>query len=196
MILTIALAFLCVIGYSLTSASAEENNINLGLNKSVTGIITDDDPSDYYTFTLSEAGKLSLDVSSYMSYMNVVLYDENHDVIMEKYSFEDADENNPTPWKEGEYLEPGTYTVKVSQEDDYTGKYRLKATLNAANNNEVESNNGIDLAQQLTLNESQITGLISWNDTSDYYKVNLTKSGKLSVDFSSYYGVREYRYLR
>lgn len=185
-VLTITLAFLCVIGYSSTSASAAENSTNLGLNKSVSGVITDDDPSDYYTISLGEAGKLSLDVSSYMPYMNVALYDENHDVIMENSSFEDADENNPTPWKEGKYLEPGTYTVKVSQEDDYTGNYRLNATFNAANNNEVEPNNGIDLAQPLTLNESQITGLISWNDSTDYYKLDVKKAGKLSVDFSSY----------
>ncbi|MBO2535682.1 Ig-like domain-containing protein [Rummeliibacillus suwonensis] len=183
--LTIAIAFFISFGLSFDRASAD-GEVNLSLGQTISGIITDDDTIDYYKITIPKAGKLSLEVSSYMEWLDVELYDENHDIVISEDNFSGADDNNPIPWKEGEYLEAGTYTVKVSQDSDYTGKYSIKSTFKASNNNEIESNNGTDIAQSLTLNKTKVTGQISWNDSADYYKVTLTKPGYLSVLISSY----------
>ena len=106
--LTIAIAFFISFGLSFDRASAD-GEVNLSLGQTISGIITDDDTIDYYKITIPKAGKLSLEVSSYMEWLDVELYDENHDIVISEDNFSGADDNNPIPWKEGEYLEAGTY---------------------------------------------------------------------------------------
>lgn len=85
-------------------------------------------------------------------------------------------------------LEPGDYYLEVYNKydwDDNTGKYILKTSFTPANNNEKESNNGTIEAQALPFSQT-VTGFLSWNDTIDYYKFTLPKSGKVTFNSVSY----------
>lgn len=152
----------------------------------ITGLISWNDDADYYKVKLEKAGLLSLYVSSYVEELNVNIYDADNNQIMENWDFSDASRTNSIPWTGKEYLEAGTYIIKVAKNSDYTGKYILKTSFTEAGNNEIEPNNGTDLAQNLEPNSNKITGLISWNDDADYYKVKLEKTGELSLNVSSY----------
>ncbi|MFJ8261943.1 Ig-like domain-containing protein [Rummeliibacillus sp. NPDC094406] len=117
--------------------------------------------------------------------MNIDILDDNYESIMSDNGFSGASENTAIPTNLSTYLEAGTYYIKVS-EDGENGRYKLKANFTEAKNNEKELNNGVDQAQTISANTQKVTGLISWNDTADYYKVKITKAGKLTVDTYSY----------
>ncbi len=184
---SLVLAVLCYVWVQHADvAYAESTSTELQIGQEISSNITNDVGSEYYKVTLKQPGLLSIKVTSYMNFLNVNVYDENNDEVMSKWNFTGANSVNPIPWMGSEYLEAGTYTIKIAQNSDLTGKYKLTTSFTAANNNESESNNGADLAQTLATNSKQITGLISWNDSEDYYKVKLTKPGLLTLNISSY----------
>ncbi|OMC89211.1 hypothetical protein BK128_04620 [Viridibacillus sp. FSL H7-0596] len=177
--------YICIVQLPSTG-HAESRNVDLPFGKEVTSYITEDVDTEYYRVKLDEPGLLSVTVSSYVSYLDVEIYDEDNDKVMGNWDFSGANNVNPIPWKGSEYLEAGKYTIRVAKESNQTGKYKLKASFTAANNNEKEPNNGQDLAQKLALNSQKVMGLISWNDNVDYYHVKLNKAGLFSIELSSY----------
>lgn len=165
------------------SVSAETNQ-SLELGKKVTGEITEVVKSETYEIQIGKPSLVSIELSSYIYDMKISFLDSNGKQITNNYvSY--GSPANPQKWFKEEYLEAGTYYIKVDKTGNYTGKYEIEVHAEATNNNEPEPNNGTVEAAPLTFDQ-QVTGLISWNDDLDTYKVTLDEPGKLSIDFSSY----------
>lgn len=175
---------------SLFSSSVKAETETLQFGTQVTGSITEDNPSQTYEITLEKPGIINIDFASYIYEVRLDVYDSYGNEVFDTQYISSGSSTNPKQWFGSEYLEAGTYYIKVSQYYDYTGTYNLKVNYEPTNNNELEPNNGTEQAQILGLNQS-VTGLISWSDSQDFYKIDMKKAGKININFSSYiYEVR------
>ncbi|WP_026830324.1 Ig-like domain-containing protein [Exiguobacterium antarcticum] len=160
----------------------------LTFGKKTRGFISEQDDRDVYKISVPRGGRLTLDTSSYVKEgANLSLVDAYNEEIWNKY----LRSTELTPGKENQsiYLEKGDYYFFVDRGyPGYTGIYEVNATFKAANNNEVEPNNGSIEAKNLAFYK-KITGLLSWNDTDDYYKITIPKKSNVTLDFSSYIDV-------
>ncbi|WP_214847350.1 Ig-like domain-containing protein [Exiguobacterium sp. s193] len=149
------------------------------------GLISEQDDRDVYKVVLPRAGSLSLDFSSYAQEgLEITLTDSYNKSIFNDYV--NSTETTPGKLLESTDLEAGTYYVSIDRSYvSDTGIYNLLASFKAAGNNESEPNNGVVEAQKLALYK-KMTGLLSWNDTDDYYKIVLPKKSTVTLDFSSY----------
>ncbi|MEH6943451.1 Ig-like domain-containing protein [Bacillus sp. JJ722] len=178
--LLLGLAFL------LPSSKVAAAEIDLPINQSVSGVLSKGDPSQTYKIVLPEAGRLSFNLISYVDkYTNFNLYNEKNESVFSDYST--GSSKSPAKYSKAEDLEPGTYYLKIydSRNDGDRGSYTVQLSFNPAKNIEVEPNNGTVEAQTLAFNK-EIVGFLSWNDSVDFYKITIPKSGSLTIDLSSY----------
>ena len=170
-----------------TKTAFASSPIDLPLNASVSGYITDSDDQQIYAIHLSNAGRVTVKLDSYIGGVNIALEDSEGKEVFQNYVY-GGNSADPAKWSNWKDLEAGTYYVKVDQEGSYTGKYDLKVNYDAIGNNEIEPNDGTAQAQLIKLNSQTVTGLISWNDSKDVYKVVLPKAGRVTVKLDSYIG--------
>lgn len=174
-------------GIHLFEKKAVAAEFNLPFNTNVQGVLTKDITSNTYTVELNKAGRFFLNVTSYVdSNTYIQLSDNENNVIIDDYT--SGSSKSPAKYTNWVDLEPGKYYVEIFNKydwDENIGNYTLKATFTAANNNEVEENNGTVNAQPLKFNQA-VTGFLSWNDEVDFYKVKLPKAGRLHIDLNSY----------
>ncbi|MEI2358210.1 Ig-like domain-containing protein [Mesobacillus zeae] len=178
---------------SFTPANNNETEPNNGtvqaqpliFGKPITGYLSWNDSKDVYKITVPKAGRLTLDLSSYVdTWTSISLIDDENDTILE--GTVDGNSKNPAWVKEWVDLEPGTYYLSVdNHNDDSIGKYIITATFIHANTTEKEPNNGITEAEHLPYHQTK-TGFLSWNDSLDVYKIKVPKSGPVSFSLSSY----------
>lgn len=182
-------------GVHLFQKKAEAAEFNLPFNTEVHGVLTKGITSNTYNLVINEAGRLTLDLTSYVDKNTYIqLLDNNNKKIWDTRTT--GSSLNPAKLNKWVDLEPGKYFLKINGNDywdENTGKYILKATFKKAGNNEIEPNNGVIEAQAITFNQL-VTGFLSWNDTIDMYKITLKKPGRLGIDISSY--VDSYTYIR
>ena len=79
-----------------------------------------------------------------------------------------GNESTPSTWADGQWVEAGTYLVKVADGWGNYGNFWLKATYKAAGNNETEPNDTYVQATKMTLNK-KMRGLRSAKDADDWY---------------------------
>ena len=149
-----------------------------------TGFISWNDDTDVYKIVVPKAGNVYINMTSQINYLNAYLKDSNGNQIDYK-SLNNGSSQSPATWSESVDLEPGTYYITVSRSSGYTGTYNLGVKFTAANNNDVEPNNGTVTAQTLTLNANPTTGFISWNDDTDVYKIVVPKAGNVYINMTS-----------
>ena len=165
----------------------------LPLIGSVNGQIAINDITDFYQIELPVSGKLILDMTAYMSYHSISLYNEDGNEIWAKKN---------VPWDSSAGIQHGTYSmhlldgiyyIKVTGEynrgnafNEYSyGNYTLKTDFVNANANEVEPNNSLATAQWIVPNKT-IQGQIALNDTYDFFQFTLTREMNLKVAMTSY----------
>lgn len=188
---------------SFTSAQATETEPNSSLDQAnsitlgsqIRGVIAENGDTDFYKFTLTSSGKVSLDVTSYIEYYSLLLFDGSGNRLW--YS-----DNNP--WnstvgfrndKYGIYLEKGTYYLQVRgrryyyenayMDSNHQGTYTIGTSFTSAAATEVEPNNSIAQANSVNLGGS-VRGVIAINGDYDFYKVTLTGADKVYADVTSY----------
>jgi hypothetical protein len=186
--ITIILLVLGSIGPFAASTAAASSQSELAIGDKASGEISEENGEQIYKIDLLEAGRLTVNISSYFEHMDVQLHDFNGEEIWDS-SVLYGEENNPEKWSNQVDLEAGTYllTIKQGNWGVTTGSYIVEADFKPAENNEVEPNNGTEIAQLLTLDEQTVQGFLSWSDSVDYYKVQLPQAGKLTVNASSYF---------
>ncbi len=157
---------------------------NLTLGNSTTGYVSEDNDTNVYRFTVSTPGKVTLNMTSYVERYDFLLYDSNGKEIW-------SDEWNY--WNSSLeyindiynlYLEKGTYSLEVKGYDGKE-KYVLKTSFLSSNTNVPEPNNSFSEAQKVNFG-TMYTGQTSWNDEFDNFKFTLTKSGRVSINLTSY----------
>lgn len=139
------------------------------------GTISQEGEMDFYRVTIPSAGWLSVNYQGFDvedSYVQVQNYDQSYTYW--KYELYTTSNIAPKTTSKTMALEAGTYIIKVYGYGNHTGKYRLKASFEAANNNEKEDNNTFVNAMALG-NGNLVTGFLSIDDTVDFYKFTLNE---------------------
>ncbi|WP_062755516.1 PPC domain-containing protein [Parageobacillus toebii] len=181
------LALIFTIPFLKTNTAFASSSTDLPFDTSVSGYITDTDDQQIYTINLKQAGKVTVNLDSYIGWVNIALEDSDGNEVFDQY-VSGGDPMDPVKRSFSEDLEAGTYYIKVYQESNYTGKYDLRVNYEVVPNNEIEPNDGTVQAQPLAVNSQTVTGFISWNDSKDVYKVVLPKAGRVTVNLDSYIG--------
>ena len=166
----------------------EANRIHLG--ETINGLIAMNDAMDFYKFTIANSGKVSLDITAYMRYYTISLYDMEGTLLYDVY---DKEFNSTVGFRNDKYdiyLEKGSYYIKITgyRQNDWdasTGKYTIVTSYTNANATETEPNNIAEQANEIKFN-AEVVGLIGCNDVLDFYKFNMDKSGSLNIDITSY----------
>ena len=171
----------------------------LPLYETVHGQIALTDINDFFKIELPASGKLVLDMTAYLSYHSIVLFNEDGNEI---WSEENVRWDASAGKQHGSYsmhLIAGTYYIKVTGEynrgnvwNEFAyGNYTLTTDFVNANANEVEPNNNISQAQWISPNKVY-NGQIALNDKYDFFQFTLTREMDLNIDltaFMSYHSI-------
>ncbi len=169
---------------SIAEASA------LNFNTLTNGQIAINDRNDYYKIILPSAGRISIDITSYMQYYCLVIYN----TAGEELWYTDYNEwISTTGMRKDNHkidLTAGTYYLKANgyrNSDWYasTGNYSFKVTFASAYETKLEPNNSIVEASILTLGSS-VKGQIATNDRNDYFKINISNNCTININITSY----------
>ncbi len=167
---------------------ADANKVTLG--NTITGQISENDDYDMFQFSLDEAGCVSLDITSYMRYYCIYLYNSDGTEIWY------TDENEWTSsvgYRKDTYdlyLEAGNYYMKITgycwgTGSKSTGKYTVNTKFTASNTSLAEDNNSFATAKKISWNTSYI-GQISINDDFDTYQFEVNSDKTVVVNITSY----------
>ncbi len=176
--------------YDTASDDSIATAIEMDLEDTASGSITESDDLDYYKFTLPSAGCLTLDMASYMRYYCIRIYDS------------DGEEVWCTEWNEwtktvgyrrdsyNVYFEKGLYYMQINgyRYQNYyksTGKYECKISFLSSGVNNNEDDNTFASANKVKLGDEMI-GQISENDDYDIYKYELSHTGCVTLDMTAY----------
>ena len=175
------------------SVSAAGNTANTAtsytMGNTVYGSITDSNTKDYYKFTLSTSGKITLNVTAYIyrSYYNI--YDSNLNQVWAsgKKNWNSATE--VMTLSEEIYLTSGTYYFMVEKYYTDTGNYNFKMNFASSGESFKETtggtNNSFSSANSISLN-TKYNGQIAVNDDKDFYKFTLSSSRKITLNVTAY----------
>lgn len=186
---------------ALAVAEAEDNNSMataqiLTPGEAVDASIADKEDADVYRIVLPQSGELNLNVTSYLEYYSIFLYDSTGEQM---WCAESNQWNSVVGFRQDVYsfdLAAGIYFVTVNgvnhhtvgiyhYYDKYVGNYSLTPTFVSANTTETEPNNSAAEGTPIALESSNV-GQIARNDRFDFYKLNLTESGQLALEITSY----------
>ena len=149
-----------------------------------TGTITKDYDTRYYTITVPKPGYVTVQCNIFFEPCSVwLLTGDMQTTILEKYWMR-GNASSPATYSEGQWVEAGTYLIKVYGDSSGTGNFWLKATYKAAGNNETEPNNTYTQATKLTLNQKK-RGLRSAQDADDWYVFTVPEERQLTLLFAS-----------
>lgn len=176
------------LGFTAGSTFEQEYNNTLStaspiaLNENYQSHLQYNDDIDFYKFTLSKKGKLSIilpNVSS-KSWMYRLFDSQGNEYPW--YGYTDYNELAKGNSITSIGLPAGDYFLRVSR---YTGAvdgvpYTLQLKYVIGDTFEQEKNDTLSTATPVAVNKTYDTGL-QYNDDIDFYKFNLPKSGKLSI---------------
>ena len=167
---------------------AEANKFNAG--ETINGLIGMNDAYDFYGFTIEHSGRIFLNITSYMKYYTMHVYDT---AGTELWYVDEKEYNGTVGFREDSYyvdLEAGTYFLKVTgyrYSSSYAsqGFYSVSTSFTASGANETEPNNKADDGTPISLNYA-VNGLIGFNDRYDFYTLNLSDAVTANLDITSY----------
>ena len=163
----------------------------ISVNDAWTGSIADGYDADWYKFSLSKAGHISVSLDHVISattsrYWRIQIYQADGitgvngvDVVWYVTGSENFKTCNVG-------LDKGTYYVKVSPYSRYTydsGEYKLTVNFTASAVWETESNTTYENADKISVNK-EYGGSISDGYDVDWYTFTLDSDGVVSVDFN------------
>ncbi len=141
----------------------------------------DSNEEDYYRFTISSSGRVSLKVTFDMMWVYFKIYNTAGTEVWTRDASFDPDTNTGTS-NVGIDLTKGSYYFVVCR--DYSdGKYKFSMTFSSAGESFEETGNGTNntrAAASLITAGKTYKGQIAVNDDTDYYKIVLSKSGTLA----------------
>ena len=191
--LVLVLCLMLVLAPQVLAASEVEGNDTfntaqvISVNDFVKGNLVTSSDVDYYKVDLTSAGYISLTfnhdyVDSSWTYWRVTLYNEDNKELV-TYGFagnKTKSECNPIG------VPAGTYYAKVSSNYHSDVPYELKLNYTQSNSWETEFNDSFSTANQISVNTAVNGSLMTSGDV-DYYKVNVSSAGYISLIFSHDY---------
>ncbi|MCH5353957.1 MAG: S-layer homology domain-containing protein [Acutalibacter sp.] len=187
------------IGTSFTSAQATESEPNnsiaqansITLGSQIRGVIAENGDHDFYKFTLTSSGKVSLDFTAYMQYYSLLLFDGSGNSLWVSAGKEWNSTVGFRNDKYDLYMEIGTYYLQVKGSSSssfgsrYPGFYTIGTSFTSAAATEIEPNNSAAQANAVNLGDS-IRGVAAINRDYDFYRVTLTGADKVFAEITSY----------
>ena len=168
---------------------ADANNIAIG--DKIVGQISVNDDFDTYKFTLSQVGCVKLDMTSYMQYYCIKLFNSDGEEIW----YTSENEWTSTVGYRSDsydlYLEKGTYYMQINGYDwgtyyKSTGKYVCNTSFTGSGVSFDGDDNDFKTAKQISLNKKYI-GQISENDDFDNYIFHRKDSQNIVLSAGKYY---------
>ncbi|MCM1233398.1 MAG: hypothetical protein NC489_25050 [Ruminococcus flavefaciens] len=164
----------------------------ISVNGSINGQIAANDPQDIYTFLVAKSGRLKLNITSYMRYYTIILYDSMGELIW----YTDCNEwNSNLCYRTDEHLldvSAANYYLRVTGNYYYhsniyssTGNYIMNLSFTESGESITEPNNDFTSAYPLALGKT-VKGQIALDDSYDICKFSLSKSTDLGITITSY----------
>ena len=147
------------------------------------GTITKDYDTRYYTITVPKPGYVTVYFNTFF-YGGVWLMTEDMQTTIRERFWIGGNESEPATWSGGQWIEAGTYLIKVKANHSY-GNFWLKADYKAAGNTETEPNNTYAQATKMTFNK-KMRGLRSAQDADDWYVFTIPEERQLTLQMTSY----------
>lgn len=179
-------------GFEFTSSGVNDGEPNnsfeqaksLGLGVAVTGQISWNDEEDYYKVAIGSAGKLTLNIASYIGRYDIAVYNGEQKRIWDTYA--NLDENATMRQDAyGLYLEEGVYYIVVYKNSKKgTGVYKLSAGFASSQTTFSGDDNSAVNAKPISFDRTY-KGQLSLNDDYDTYKFSVASSRNIPVSFRS-----------
>ena len=163
--------------------------INVG--STVNGSITETVSARVYQFSLASAGRLSIDMTSYMKYYTIQIFDATGSEVW--YTYE-KEWNGNLKYRQDAYnidLIAGSYYIKITANYNFswtsnaTGNYSFKTGFQSANETFAEPNNDFTTANSIYLGQI-VNGQIAVNDSKDIYVFNLSGNTGVALNMDAY----------
>ena len=162
------------------SASSGETPITISPSGGKgSGILELDSRKYYYSVTLPSAGRLSISVTAAVD-IKISLDDTGSSYT--KHDF--IDEGSQTLNYD---LAAGTYTLEISRRIARSGEFSFTTSFASANETYTYDNNTINAVRNSKAIpfKTNINGQLALNDQDDYYKIVLSKSGRVKFNVHS-----------
>ena len=168
-----------------------EKAAKIDMGNMINDSITETVSARVYQFSLASAGRLSIEMTSYMQYYTIQIFDATG---AEVWRTTENEWNGNLKYRQDTYnidLIAGSYYIKVTANFNFswtsnaTGNYSFKTGFQSANETFAEPNNDFVTAGSIYLGQI-VNGQIAVNDSKDLYKFQLASAGRLQIDMTSY----------
>ena len=169
----------------------EKNGTNNTLNTSIpinfsskyNGHLSLNDTKDIYRFNLASSSKINFAMEGSVEYLYVNIYDSNGNSIWSHCEHWNGTMNYLNCTKEIE-LTHGDYFisiegVRVGYAGNFYGNYSFMLNYESANESFMDSNNAINEASVIRINQ-KYNGHLALNDLKDIYRLNVPSSSKIT----------------
>lgn len=151
-ILFLFVLLLSFVLFNHTEVSAQ--TVSVSFDETVSDSFTANDQLKKYSFTVVKAGKITATVTSYNANLDLRIYDDERDEVRKLTGFSSATAANGQTKDLSVYLEPGTYTIQMSNPEDLLGNgsvdgYSFELAFKDSLTTEVTPNNTLETAQPL-----------------------------------------------
>lgn len=190
-IITLICTIGCITVFAASSETEDNNSAanatNVSVNQTVSGNLSKSNDVDWYKFTVSSDGYISVSLShDVISTTNVVwrfqIYHSDGTTHVDgRSTYWDVPGNKDiTSCSIG--VGEGTYYVKVYASSHNAATYNLKVNFTASDVWETELNNDPSQADSITVNKTYYGSTSSSGDT-DWYKFTVPTNGYVTIDF-------------
>lgn len=166
----------------ITSYTAQATT-TVKLGKQVSGSISKTATTQRYQVTVSDAGKFVIDAESKMN-ATIRVYDGTGQLIFTEMNLNGTDAVQAS-LSRTVYVEKGTYYIDVNGDGKSAGKYSFTTNFTAVSSNEREPNDIVETAQAIA-GGTKISGILSYKDRQDIYRLDMAKPGSLNLSLSAW----------
>ena len=185
----LALTFLFS-AFSMTATATYGNDSyyyadSISVNQTYTGNLVDSYDEDWYVFTLSSPGYVSISfshdyVDSAYEYWRVTLCDDDGDAITDYWQYKGNTTKTIKTQNIG--LPAGTYHIKIEPYGTRTVNYKFKVNFTSSSIWERENNDYYSRADRISLNKMYY-GTIMDSSDEDWYKFTLSSKTTVNIAF-------------
>ena len=159
------------------------NASSISVNNTYKGQLAKNDEKDFYRFTLSASGRVTLTATAGMEWVYYRIYDNAGNQLWSiNPSWNSTTETIST--SETIDLTKGTYYFIVERDGSRTGNYTFRLAFTSANESFTETNGGVNNsmrnASSISVNNTY-KGQLAKNDEKDFYRFTLSASGRVTL---------------
>ena len=157
----------------------------VGFGNKTRGQMALNDSKDFFRMVVPSAGRVRLNVLSYMEYYNVYLYDASGDEV---WSSTGRYWNSNTGNRVDNYmldLTKGTYYIAFVKSYSATGNYNFTTYFTPSQETYAEPNNVMAQAKGVGIG-SKTRGQLAVNDDKDYYRLKLPSACDIKINVMAY----------